>query len=173
MTSFESAGSPFGSGMFQLMSNSVRSTVVSSYRPTRFLPKWSTAGPLTVPVSVAGLRDALDRDLAVELDACRRRGERRSAVKLHLGVALGVEELGRLQVGLQVLVLQAEAGDARRALQLAVDECCVEVGDLAAERRDGVGDFEGDARVDGVGLPRAGRERLLSLFDGAVILISS
>src|SRR4051812_8074798 len=54
VTSFERAGSPFGSGMFHFMSNFVRSTVVESLKPTRVLPKWSTAGPVIVPVSVAG-----------------------------------------------------------------------------------------------------------------------
>ena len=39
MTSFERAGSPVGSGMFQFISNCVRSTVVSSLSPTRFAPK--------------------------------------------------------------------------------------------------------------------------------------
>src|SRR5262249_53891038 len=54
VTSLASAGSPVGSGMFQFMSKSVRSTVVDSLRPTRFLPKWSTVGPTIVPRSVAG-----------------------------------------------------------------------------------------------------------------------
>ena len=51
-------------------------------------------------------------------------------------MALGVEELGRQQVGVQVLVLDLEARDPRGAGELAVDERGVEVGDGAAERRD-------------------------------------
>ena len=54
VTALASAGSPFGSGMFQFMSNWVRSTTVSSFRPRRVAPKWSTVGPVAVPVSVAG-----------------------------------------------------------------------------------------------------------------------
>ena len=49
-----SAGSLFGSGMFQFMSNFVRSSFVCSSNPMRFAPKWSTDGPLTVPVIFAG-----------------------------------------------------------------------------------------------------------------------
>src|SRR5471030_1333977 len=55
VTSFPRAGSPFGSCMFHLMSNCVRSMVVCSLKPTRVAPKWSTVGPVIVPVSVAGL----------------------------------------------------------------------------------------------------------------------
>jgi hypothetical protein len=54
VTSFASAGSPFGSGMFQFMSNAVRSTVVVRARPRRVAPKWSTAGPVAVPFRIAG-----------------------------------------------------------------------------------------------------------------------
>ena len=39
VTSLPSAGSPFGSGMFQFMSNAVRSMTVSSLRPIRVAPK--------------------------------------------------------------------------------------------------------------------------------------
>ena len=65
-------------------------------------------------------------------------------------VALGVEELGGEQVRLEVLLLDLDALDARRAGELAVGERPgVEVGDPAAERRDRVKDLEGDAGVDG------------------------
>ena len=106
VTSFASAGSPFGSGMFQLMPNSVRSTVVSSDSPTRFLPKWSTAGPLTVPVSVAGRVMPL---IVISPSNSILSPSRRASLggEAHLGVPLGVEEVGRLQMCLQVLVLQA------------------------------------------------------------------
>ena len=165
VTSLESAGSPFGSGMFQFMSNFVRSTVVCELQADAGRPKWSTAGPTIVPLQDGRLRDALDRDLAVDLDrvavALERAGEADDRV------ALGVEELGGEQVRLEVLVLGLDALDARRTGELAVGERGVEVGDLAAEGRDRVGDLEGDAGVDGVRLERAGRNLRLRLDGGA------
>ena len=166
MTSFFSAGSPFGSGMFQLMSNSVRSTVVCAVMPRRVAPKWSTAGPVAVPESVAGFV----MPLIVSSPSISIVSPSRVILfetKRHLGVALGVEELGGEQVGLEVLLLDLDARDLGDALQLAVDEGCLEVRHLTRERRDGVRHLEGDAGVDGVRLPRAGRDALLCLLDGA------
>ena len=112
--------------------------------------------------------DALERDLAVDLDcvavALERAGEPDDRV------ALGVEELGGEQVRLEVLLLDLDALDACRTDELAVGERGVEVGDPAAEGRDRVGDLEGDAGVDGVRLERAGRNLRLRL--GVVVLIA-
>ena len=115
------------------------------------------------------LGDALDRDLAVDLDrvavALERAGEADD------GMTLGVEELGGEQVRLEVLLLGLNALDAGRAGELAVGERGVEVGDLAAERRDRIGNLEGDAGVDGVRLRSAGRDFRLRL--SMVVLIWS
>src|SRR4051812_12147198 len=73
-----------------------------------------------------GLGVALDRDLAVDLDAVaitvdglRLEGQ--------LRVALGVEEVGRLEMLLEVRVLDLDAGDLRGALQDTVGDVGVEV----------------------------------------------
>ena len=111
------------------------------------------------------LSDALEGDLAVDLDrvtvALERAGEADDRM------TLGVEELGGEQVGLEVLLLGLNALDAGRAHELAVGERGIEVGDLAAEGRDRVGNLEGDAGVDGVRLPGAGRDPGLCLCGGA------
>src|SRR5439155_10765516 len=54
VTSFASAGLPFGSGRFQLRPNWVRSTLVWSDRPMRSLPNASSIGSAIVPVSLTG-----------------------------------------------------------------------------------------------------------------------
>src|SRR5262249_26858748 len=108
------------------------------------------------------LCDALDRQLAYEaaVAGCAA-GER------DLRVPLGIEEVGRLEVGLQVLVLDLDARDLRLAGELAVLEGRLAVRQLAGEGGDAeVLDGEADARVDGIGLPRAGRNCSLLLFDG-------
>src|SRR5262249_35033009 len=108
------------------------------------------------------LSDALDRQLPLEAAAADlAAGER------DLGMTLGVEEVGRLEVGLQVLVLDLDALDARLADELAVLEGRLEVRQLTGEGGDAeVLDSEADARVDGIGLPRAGRDCSLLLVDG-------
>ena len=91
-----------------------------------------------------------------------------SVLEAHLGMALGVEELGGEQVRLEVLVLDADGGDACDAGQPAVGEGRLEVAHGAAEGRDGVRHLEGDARVHGVGLPGA---RWGSAVDCSVMLM--
>src|SRR5262249_43386138 len=108
------------------------------------------------------LGDALDRQLALEAAlADVAAGER------DLGMALGIEEVGRLEVSLQVLVLHLDALDARLADELAVLQRGLEVRQLTREGGDAeVLDREADARVDRIGLPGAGRNCSLLLDDG-------
>src|SRR5205085_2474901 len=100
---------------------------------------------------------------------------RLAAGEAQLGMALGVEEIGRLKVGLEVLVLDLDRADLRRAGELAVGDGRLEGLQLAAEGRDAqVLDGEADARVDGIGLPGAGREvRLLLVDNGAHEILAS
>jgi hypothetical protein len=70
-------------------------------------------------------------------------------------VALGVEELGRLQVGSEVLVLDRDRLDRDRADELrgavlAHDQLGVHAGEAAAERGEHVLDGEAGGRVDAV-----------------------
>src|SRR5215212_8777334 len=53
-TSFARAGSPLGSGLFQLTPNSVRSTAAARRRPMRSLPHGSASGAVAVPVTSTG-----------------------------------------------------------------------------------------------------------------------
>ena len=115
------------------------------------------------------LGDALDRQLA----ASPRRGRRRArsssvARKAISGIACRVEEVGRLEVAVQLLVLDVDARDLRAALErrpLAAREGRLEVGEAAAERVHArVADLERDVRVDGIRGPRAGRGEMLASF---------
>src|SRR3954471_21167729 len=106
-----------------------------------------------------GLGVALDRDLAVDrqlvavaADVLRLEGQ--------LRMALGVEEVGRLQMGLEVRVLDLDARDLRGALQGAVDHGRVEVRERAGERARHVVDGKADVRVDLVDGPGAGGDDL-------------
>src|SRR5207248_11076196 len=66
-----------------------------------------------------------------------------------------------------------DALDLCATRQLPALEGRLEVGHLAAERRNRVGDLEGDAGMDRVGLPRPGRDALAGLLDGAHVIASS
>ena len=82
--------------------------------------------------------------------------------------ALGVEEVRREQVALEVLVLDGDAGDVGRAVQPAVLERRLEIGQAALEERHAaVPDGVGDAGVRPVERPGAGRDGLLGLGDRA------
>src|SRR5439155_4710860 len=107
------------------------------------------------------LRDALDRQLA---------GDREPAVAVEadllggeaeLRVPLGVEEVGRLQVGGEVLVPDIDARDPGAALErgaLALDrELGSDLVELALEPPGQVGNLEVDPRVNGVEAPGSGR----------------
>ena len=83
------------------------------------------AGPVIVPVRVAGCVMPL---IVISPSISTRSPSRRTRSSgSDLGVLLGVEELGRAQVGVQVLVLRLEARDARGAGEPAVGERGVEV----------------------------------------------
>src|SRR5581483_1960192 len=119
-----------------------------------------------------GLRDPLDRDLALEanlvpgdLGLLGREAD--------LGMPLGVEELGREKVCVQVLVLDLQGRDARGARQAAVLEGGVEIGDGAAERADAhVLHLERDRGVDAICTVRPGRKRGALLGDAHCRLTS-
>jgi hypothetical protein len=51
VTSFERAGSPLGSGLFQLTPKAWRSMTASSVKPKRSPPYWSAIGSEMTPVS--------------------------------------------------------------------------------------------------------------------------
>src|SRR5207344_2608286 len=80
----------------------------------------------------------------------------RGGAELQLRIALGVEELGRGEVALQRLLVDVDAGDLDRALELrllaalerrgVVEKAAAESGDAVVD------DGEVDRRVDGVHL---------------------
>src|SRR5215210_781110 len=113
------------------------------------------------PHELDGLRNALDRDLAlpgdlaaVDLDAlCAERD---------LGMALRIEEIGRLEVPRQHLVLDVDARDTRAAVKastpvIAERQPAVDVAKLPAERADEVLDLETDGRMNRIEAPSAGQ----------------
>ena len=112
-------GSPFGSGLFQLTPNLSRSIVASSFRPKRVPPYGSAIGSVMVAGDLDGLGVALDRDLAVDRQLVAVALDR-PRLERQLRVALGVEEVGRLEVRLEVRVLDLDRRDLRGALQDAV-----------------------------------------------------
>ena len=63
-----------------------------------------------MPVTVTGFGDALQRDLAVDADRVAVEGDPLGG-EAQLGVPLSVEEVGRLQVRCEVLVLDVDARD--------------------------------------------------------------
>ena len=134
VTSLLSAGSPLGRSMFQSMPKSLRSTVVSMSNASRWI---AVAGIRRRaddrPGDRDGLRDAAERELAVDRDLVaialdRLRGE------AQLGEPLGVEEVGRLEVPDELRVVERDARDLGGALELAVDQLGVELLEAAAER---------------------------------------
>src|SRR5205814_7676697 len=89
--------------------------------------------------------------------------------KRDLGMPLGVEEVRRLEMAGELLVLHVDARDARRALEGRALERGVEVAEAAAEDADaGVLDLERDVRVNGIcGPRRVGRRNGCGGLDGA------
>src|SRR5947208_11212120 len=94
------------------------------------------------PFERCGPGHALDREVALEAA-----GGDGGAGERDLRMTLGVEEVRRLEMRLQVLVLDLDAGDLRFAGELAVSKGRLEVRQLARERGDAeVLDLEADAR---------------------------
>ena len=85
------------------------------------------------------------------------------SLEAKLGVALDVEELGRLEVRREVLVLDVDARDLGRPGQPRVGEGGVDLAELAAERAAHVGDLEADRGMNRVEVPGAGRQGLANL----------
>ena len=69
-----------------------------------------------MPRDVGGVGDALDREVALDLDRLAVEADVLGG-EADLRVALGVEEVGRLQVAGEVLVLDVDARDLGRALE--------------------------------------------------------
>src|SRR2546421_1443593 len=113
------------------------------------------AGDRYRPADAPDRQLAADRDLAVagEADVLGAEAE--------LGVALGVEEVGPLQVGGEVLLVDIDARDLRPALErclLTVDrELGSDLVEVALERPGEVGDLEVDPRMDRIKVPGSGR----------------
>ena len=165
VTSFASAGSPVGRGVFQSTPKSVRSTRAESFSPRRSFPYASAIGSERVPVTSTGFVTPLivispgtTTRLAVEIDVLCDEPER--------GEALGVEEVGRLQVRGEVLVLHVHACDLRAALDTGAGVSGVElnlhVAELTAECAGEVVDLEADSRMDWIEVPSARRNLGLS-----------
>ena len=150
--------------------------LAASERPTRALPARSApswpkrAARLDLALLAADLELAADGHRAVLADLELAR------LEAQLRVALGVEEVGGEQVALQLLLVDLDAGDVDRALELrrlAAAEPRLVGAEAAAEGRDAVvGDGEADRgvdRVDHVGacrdllVDRLGAHRLSSL----------
>jgi len=155
VTTLERAGSPLGSGLFQLMPNVSRSTTVWSVSPKRSPPLGVGDRIRDLPGDLRGLGVALDRDLAVDRDAIAVAVDRLGR-EGQFGVGLGVEEVRSLQVRGEVLVLDLNGGDLRGAVQHAVGDGGVEVAERSVEGARHVVDGEPDARMDLVDLPCAG-----------------
>src|SRR4051794_3287773 len=101
-----------------------------------------------------GLGVALDRDLAVDLELVAVAGDR-LRLEAELGAALGVEEVGTLEVSLEVLVLDLDRGDLRGARQDTIADLRVEVVERAGKGAGHVVDGKADVRVDLVDGPGA------------------
>ena len=97
-----------------------------------------------------------------------------SATNRSVGEALGVEEVGRLQVRGEVLVLHVHACDLRAALDTGAGVSGVElnlhVAELTAECAGEVVDLEADSRMDWIEVP--GTRRKLGLTRNHVVLLS-
>ena len=169
VTSLSRIGPPLGSSMFQLIPNDVRSMVVSRWRPI-LSPPGPATGPAIVPVSATGcftprISSSPSTTICVAVDADLGRRERDARE------ALGVEEVGREQVALEVLVLHGDAGDVGAAAQLALVERGVEVGQAALEERHAAVPHRVRRRTSGpVERPRPGREGLLGQCGGGHVL---
>ena len=115
--------------------------VVSSESPRRWPPHGSVIGPAIVPVTGHRLGHALDGELGVRDEGVAVTPDV-ARLEAKLREALDVEEVGRLEVAVQVLVLDDDAGrldDAFELRLLAAGESGLEVAELAAERGDDLG----------------------------------
>src|SRR5712691_6994726 len=120
------------------------------------------------------LRDALDRELALALDAIVVEAVQLGRLERDLRVPLRVEEVRGLQVAVQLLVLDVDGRDLRRPVELVALEGRRDLAEAAAEGVDArVRDLERDVRVDRIERPGAGRCELLRVFDGRHVTVAS
>src|SRR5207253_1063314 len=107
------------------------------------------------------LGDALDRQLAVDGDLSVAVETNVLGRETELRVPLGVEEVGRLEMGREVLVPHVHARNLRGALErraLAFDgQLGSDLVELPLERPGEVGNLEVDPRMNGVEVPGTGR----------------
>src|SRR2546421_2521049 len=103
------------------------------------------------------LGDALDRQLAVDRDLAVAVEANVLSCEAELRVPLGVEEVGRLQMGREVLVPHVHTRDLRRALErraLSFDgQLGSDLVELPLERPGEVANLEVDSRMNGVEIP--------------------
>src|SRR4051812_31013461 len=97
----------------------------------------------------------LDRDLAVDLQVVAIAIDR-LRLEGQLGAALGVEEVGRLEVLFEVLVLDLDRRDLRGALEDTVGHRRIEVRERAGESAGHVVDRKADVGVNLVRRPSSG-----------------
>jgi hypothetical protein len=147
---------PLWFGAFHATPNSVRSIAVSSVSPRRSRPNGSTLGAeARRPFSSTGFVTPLIVSCAVPETVPSSASVELVGAERDLGIPLGVEEVRRLEMAGELLVLHVDARDARRAGEGRALEGGVEVAEAAAEDADtGVLDLERDVRVDGVCDPR-------------------
>src|SRR6266487_4361187 len=114
--------------------------------------------------------DALDRQLAVDRDLAVTVETDVVGGEAELRVLLGVEEIGRLEMSGEVLLVDIDARDVRRAFErgaLAVDgQFCRDLVEVALERPGEVGNLEVDPRVNGIQVPGTGRGNSQSAVHG-------
>ncbi len=142
----------------------MRSIVVSRLTPTLTAPPSVSTASVIVPCAWMGCVWSLivSSPSSVELVAV---AEQIGRVKSQLRVTLGVEEVRRAEVGLEVLVLDgdrvgADAADQLRGAVRLDGEAGVEVVKVAAERRD-AHVFDGEAGRGVRGVKRPGSDRKL------------
>src|SRR6266704_3602359 len=113
------------------------------------------------------LGDALDRQLAIDRDLAVAVEADVLGRKAELRMPLGVEEVGRLEMSREVLVLDVHTRDLRRALErrsLGFDgQLGSDLVELPLERPGEVPNLEVDPRMHRVEVPRTGRGNGVSL----------
>ena len=167
----QAAGDPEDSGHWRIaVMSAVISTRVGPHsrlpwtrRSVFSTPSASTPVPWNFASSSTG-RDVLDRQLADELVAVALDVLDAARLEADLGEALDVEQVGRAEVLVALLVVGQDAcraDDALCGLIVAALDATLEVGEAAADRfqrRVGVDDVEPDARVDRVDRPGSLRD---------------
>jgi len=143
---------------------------VSSERPRRSRPNGSVAGAAAiVPASSIGCVTPLIVSSSRAFDAVVVEPAELGGPERDLGMTLRVEEVRRLEVAVELLVLHVDARDLGRALEgrrLAAREGGLEIGEAATKRLDArVRDLERDVGVDRISVPGSGGSELLRAFD--------